>query len=781
VSIEGNVVNEQTAESLSSAAKVARAFASLREGRAAEAEALCVDVIRREPTHAAALHLLGVASLQRGDAASGIEFLCASLRANPNDAAAHCNLGNALRDVKRFEAAVESYRQALRIAPQFAGAYYGQGNALVDLNRYAEALRSFDAAIALRAEYPEAHNNRGNALLALGDPARAVESYRRAITQRPTFALAIGNLAQALVALKNFDEALGHYDRLLALNATDAHARRDRGHCLMQLGRVEAALASYDQALVLEPNDPEAAHGRGMARRRLGRHELALEDFERAYRLAPQSSEYLYRVAEALRDLARYGRAADAFAQVLEMTPDREFALGNFVHARLQVCDWSGYEQHVERALSAVAAEKRVYFPGPFLSVADSAEAQWRCARAFAGRPTAGGVQALWSGELYRREKIRVAYVSADFREHPVSALLVGVLEKHDRARFEVHGISLAREQRTSLGQRVKSAFDRFTDVSAHSDREVALLLREREIHIAVDLMGLSGHGRPGIFAHRPAPVQLSYLGYCATTASPDLDYLIADPVVVPPDERRFFTERIVYLPECYQPSDDRRPICAIEPLRSECGLPAQGFVFCCFNTHYKISPQFFGIWMRLLRETPDSVLWLSAGSPDVTANLRRAARVEGVDPERLVFAPRVEEAERHLARYRLADLFLDTLPFNAHATASDALWAGVPVLTCRGGSFAGRVASSLLTAIGMPELIATSVGEYYARALELATTPRLLSELRARLWVNRLARPLFATDRYTKHLESAFSAMLDRRWRGEGPLGFSVLPDSPV
>jgi predicted O-linked N-acetylglucosamine transferase (SPINDLY family) len=447
------------------------------------------------------------------------------------------------------------------------------------------------------------------------------------------------------------------------------------------------------------------------------------------------------------------------------------------LHARLQVCDWTGYDENVERAAQAVANGERVYLPGAFLSVADSARAQWQCALSFAARKQRAAHSPLWAGKAYSNDKVRVAYVSADFREHPVAMLLVGVLEHHDRGRFETFGIALSPEQSTPLGQRIKNAFARFIDVSGKTDREVAALLRELEIDIAVDLMGLSGSGRPGIFAHRPAPVQVGYLGFPATTASADLDYLLADNIVIPFSEQEFYTEQIAYLPGCYQPSDSMRAIAPQMPTRAECGLPQRGFVFCCFNTHYKISPTFFRVWMELLRDVPESILWLSAGSVDVTENLRRATRQHGVDPERLIFADRLADAERHLARLALADLFLDTLPFNAHATASDALWAGVPLLTCCGGSFAGRVAASLLTAIGLPELITATVDEYRARAHELAATPALLADLRARLRANRATHALFATSRYTAHLEKAFSTMLDKHRRGEVPAAFAVSP----
>jgi protein O-GlcNAc transferase len=726
---------------MSAALRVTQAFASLQDGRAAEAEAICTDVLRQQPQHADALHLLGIVALQRGDPHTGIERLRASIRVNPNNPFVHCNLGNALCEVKEQRAALECYGRSLQLAPTYAGAHYSRGNALMDLKQHAEALASFERAIATQPNFAEAYNNRGNALLALGEPRRALDSFRQAVHARPQFVLAMGNCARVLTDLTQYTEALPLYNHLLALN----------------------------------PDDVEALYGRGTAWRSLRRHAEALADFARALRLAPDSVDILYRKAEALRDLGRYVEAAESFARVLQLAPHRDFALGNLLHARLQTCDWRGYAENVEHSVRAVAEGRRVYLPGPFFAVADSAVAQMQCAQIFAAHRHPVSAPAPWTGETYSHEKIRVAYVSADFREHPVSALLVGVLEQHDRRRFEIYGISLVPAQDSCLGRRVRAAFDRFLDVSATTDLDVATLLRELQIDIAVDLMGLTGGGRPGIFTHRPAPVQVSYLGYTGTTASPDLDYLIADAVVVPPTEQGSYSERVVYLPDCYQPSDDKRAVAPATPTRVACGLPERGFVFCCFNTHYKISPLLFAVWMRLLTAVPDSVLWLSEGSPEGMRNLRTASLEHEVTPERLIFAPRIAATEEHLARYRLADLFLDTLPFNAHATASEALWVGLPVLTCRGGSFVGRVAASLLTAIGLPELIAADLEEYQTQALRLATTPALLEALRGRLHSNRTTHALFDTPRYTRHLEEAFSIMLDQRRRGESASGVRV------
>jgi protein O-GlcNAc transferase len=773
--VENDVDVAQATRTMSVAATFAQALNSLQRGRAAQAGALCAEVLRQQPQHADALHLLGVLALQQGKPADGIQWLRKSVHANPRHALAHCNLGNALRDAGQPSAAVESYRQALSLAPNFAGACFGMGNAYMDLRFVEDALRSFDQAIALQPNYAEAHNNRGNALEALGRIDDALRSFRRALEYRPHFDLALDNCAKVLLQSDQCEEALVVLNRLLSLQPTDAETHCRLGQCLMRLDRTGEALTSFDRAIALKKDYVEALYGRGVALRMAKRHREALHDFERASKVMPESVDILYRKAEALRDLSRPAEAALAFARVLELQPQRNYALGNLMHARLQICDWTDYEVNVERAVEAVAAGKRAYLPGAFLSISHSADLQRRCAELFAQPFEPAARPVLWNGEIYAHDRIRVAYISADFHEHPVSVLLVGVLEHHDRRRFEIAGLSLAPEDGSPLGCRIKEAFDRFDDVSRMTDAQIARLMREREIDIAVDLMGLSGGGRPAIYSYRAAPVQVSFLGFPGTTALPGMDYLIGDNVVIPPTEQRHYTEHVTYLPEGYQPGDANRPIGGAIPTRAECGLPHEGLVFCCFNTHYKISPMFFAAWMRLLRSVPESVLWLSAGLPAARDNLRRAAAQRGVAPERLIFAPRLPSAEDHLARYRLADLFLDTSPFNAHATASDALWAGVPVITCLGGTFAGRVAASLLTAIGASELITQTLDEYEALAVRLATTPTLLDELRCRLSRNRGTHPLFDTGRYCRHLEAAYSTMWLKMQRHEQPVGFAV------
>jgi protein O-GlcNAc transferase len=366
-------------------------------------------------------------------------------------------------------------------------------------------------------------------------------------------------------------------------------------------------------------------------------------------------------------------------------------------------------------------------------------------------------------------DRIRLGYFSADFHGHATSYLMAELFEVHDRARFDVTAFSFGPEDDGDVRQRLAASFERFIDVRNETDHAVAALARKLEIDIAVDLKGFTVDGRTGIFARRAAPIQVGYLGFPGSMGADYFDYLVADRVVIPPAERQFFSEKIVYLPDSYQVNDRKRPIAGRTPTRAQAGLPENGFVFCCFNNNHKITPAMFACWMRLLARVEGSVLWLLEDNAVAAANLLREAAARAIDPQRLVFAGRMPLPE-HLARHRLADLFLDTLPYNAHTTASDALWAGLPLVTCLGDTFAGRVAASLVNAVRLPELVAATPQAYEHLALELARDPEKLAAIKRKLARHRLTTPLFDTVRFARHIEAAFMAMHERHQAGLPP-----------
>jgi predicted O-linked N-acetylglucosamine transferase (SPINDLY family) len=477
-----------------------------------------------------------------------------------------------------------------------------------------------------------------------------------------------------------------------------------------------------------------------------------------------------------LASLHRHEEATASYDKALEIDPDCSYAFGEAAGSRAQVCDWRGRDLQEQQLMKNVRSRKPTCVPFLFLAASHSPADQLICATTFVRDRCPASRHSLWKGERYKHDRIRVAYVSADFHEHATAHLMAGLLERHDRTRFETVSVSFGPDDVSEMRRRLKNAFARFIDVRNKSDGDIASLLRELEIDIAVDLKGFTTDCRTGIFAWRPAPMQVNYLGYPGTMGAEYIDYLIADEIVVPRDHQIHYSEKVVYLPDCYQVNDSGRRMAEHAPARAEAGLPERGFVFCSFNNSYKITPAFFDVWMRLLREVEGSVLWLLEANAAATRNLRREAADRGIAPERLIFAPRIKVAD-HLARHRLADLFLDTLPINAHTTASDALWVGVPLVTCLGTTFAGRVAASVLNAIGLNELITHSLEEYEALALELARNRERLAEIKSKLAQNRGTYPLFDTDRFRRHIEAAYTTMWERYQRGEPPQSFAVAP----
>jgi predicted O-linked N-acetylglucosamine transferase (SPINDLY family) len=642
--------------------------------------------------------------------------------------------------------------------------------------RFEQADQLLARALAINPKSPEAHSNRGNVQKARGHLAEALASYDRALALKPDLVDGLNNRAGALKDLERYDEALASYDGALALKPDLAVAHYNRGAVLSALKRHDEALVSYDRALAIKPGFAEALNNRGAALAALKRDAEALASYDRALVLRPAFAEALQNRGATLSCLGRHEEAGKALEQALKFSPDLPFARGTLLHSKMHCCEWSTYEGESKRVIADVRAGKRACEPFMFLGISDSPQDQLRCSRTWVHEQCPPSASSVWAGPRYRHDRIRLAYVSSDFRAHPLGHLMAALFEQHDRSRFETIAVSLGSDDRSPMRSRLEHAFDRFIDVRQHSDREIAKLMREMEVDIAVDRNGFTTGARPGIFALRPAPIQVSYLAYPGTTGADHIDYVIADETVIPREEQSCYTEGVVYLPDSYQVNDSKRHIAERTPTRTEAGLPDRGFVFCSFNNNYKITPQMFDIWMSLLRQVEESVLWLLEGNATAQRNLRKEAAARGVDGDRLIFAPRIAP-EDHLARHRLADLFLDTLPCNAHTTASDALWAGLPVLTCMGTTFAGRVAASLLRAIGLPRLITHSLDEYKSLALELATQRALLEEVRQALERNRHEWPLFDTSRFRRHIEAAYLQMWDLYQRGETPASFTIEP----
>jgi len=723
--------------------KLRTAFTFHQAGNLAEAARLYGEVLRGDPKHFDALYLLGFAEYQRG----------------------------------RFEAAERLMAEAVEVNPRSLDALYNRAAALLQLNRHAEALSVYDAALALKPDAAEFIAGRGAALSSLGRREEALGAYDKALALRPTLATAWNHRGNALLELKRCEEAVASYERAVAIKPDYPEAWRLRGVALAQLARLEDALASVERALAIKPDDADALEERGNLLMRLNRHAEAVAAYDAALALKPENIHALYNRGNALSILKRFEEAMRDCESVLSRDPDYPYARGVLVHCKLQCCDWRDFDGERGKIALALEAGKRVVSPFNHKALSDSAAEQWQCARTWVRHECPPSPAPLWRGERYRHDRIRLAYVSADFNLSAVATLMAGVFEHHDRKRFEIIAVSFGSDVKTEMRDRLVGAFERFEETRALSDAEIAAFMHRSEVDIAVDLMGFTGECRSGIFALRPAPVQVNYLGFPSTMGARHLDYIIADKTVIQEGEQVHCSEKVVFLPNCYLPNDSTRPIAARTPSRGEAGLPDDGFVFCSFNQAYKFAPAMFDIWMRLLKRTEGSILWLPECAAAAMRNLKAEALKREVAPERIVFAPFAPSTEDHLARLRLADLFLDTLPYNSHTSACDALWSGVPVVTCPGSSFAGRVAASVLLAIDLPELVASSLDEYENIAAEFAREPTFLAAIKEKIAKHREVCPLFDTMRFTRNLEAAYTAMWRRARRGEAPASFAVAP----
>lgn len=635
--------------------------------------------------------------------------------------------------------------------------------ALYDQGRLGEVIDHIRLLIDLYPSQPDLHNIAGAAYAGTGQFEQAIEAYDRAIALKSDYDEVYANRATALIGLKRHAEALASCDRAIRLASENAQAHSNRGIALKALDRLDEALASHDRAARLSPGSAEIHYNRGNTLLNLKRSEEAVTAYDKAIALRPAYAFALANRGHALRDLERLDLALDSYGRAIALKPDYQEPLSQLIYLRARTCHWQDTPDPAGVGLAGDTIS-----PYALVVLDDDPQRNLVRARRYVAEKFATLVPTP-STPATHEGPIRIGYFSADFRDHAVMYQLARMFELHDRARFSVHAFSYGEPRKSTMRTRLERAFDAFHDVSAMESRDIAALARREGINIAVDLMGYTTNARPDILALRPAPVQISYIGYPGTMGAPFIDYLIADPILIPDAQRQHYAEKIIYLPEVYQANDDTREIAERVLTRAELGLPEKGFVFCCFNNSFKIGPAEFDIWMRLLRRIEGSVLWLFEGNRWVKNNLRGEATKRGIDPDRLIFASHMSHGD-HLARLRHADIFLDCFSCNAHATASDALWAGVPVITAPGQSFTARVGASLAQAIGLPELIAATSVEYERIALELASDPARLAALRKRLAQNRNTAPLFDSARFTRHIETAFEMAWDRAIKGEKP-----------
>jgi protein O-GlcNAc transferase len=694
------------------------------------------------------------------------------ITARPDYFEAHRGRGRALLAQQKPEAALISYARAVALRPDDFEVRFDRGVALNRLDRYREALGELEKALALRPDNDAALAQCGIALAELERYREAEACLTRAVSARPNDAAALDSLGVALQGLGRLTEALERHDRALAIKAANPVALNNRGHALAALGRHAAALESYDRALAFVRPGVRVLLNRGIAFNALKQPREALECLDAAISLAPDNATAHCQRGDALMASRNLAGALESYEKTLLLRTPLSDVLDRLAMCVAKLCDWTRAAEIARQLEIRVSDGTAVIAPFTLLQYDSTPAQQLACARHYV-RERIPSASAARAAPARKHDKLRIAYLSANFNRPAVASLVAGLFERHDRAKFEITGISFGIGESAAARTRVVSALDAFHDLHALADEEIAQRLSNLEIDIAVDLTGHGPDGRPGILASRPAPIQVNYLGYPGTMGAAFIDYVIADSIVVPPGEEDFYTEKVVRLPDCCQVNDAKRAIAEVTPTRKDAGLPENGFVFASFNSGI-ISAPVFEVWMGLLARVEGSVLWLSE-VPDATKfNLRQRAGALGVDPDRLIFAARIAQAE-HLARHRLADLFLDTLPFGTRSAASDALWTGLPVLTCRGNSFAGRVAASQLNCLGLTQLVTASLTEYAALARWLAQDRDILAEIKKRLVENRSTSPLFDADLMRRNLEEAYTVMWARREAGERPASFDV------
>ena len=737
-----------------------QAIQAFQSGNLESADLSLRRVLQADSKNLPALHILGLIKASQSNYREAADYLARAARIYPNDASIQFNLAKALMDSGKDEDALAHHKKAVALAPNNPEAWLNYGKTASNLGRYEDALAWYSNAINLKPDYAEALLNKGAILKEFKRQEEAIYFAEQALAIKPDLVEAWSNKGGALRELKRYDEAIAHYDKALSLKLDYAEGWYNKGIVLHELKRFDESIAHYDKSLSLKPHNAEAWSNKGVTLHELKQYDEAIAHFDKALSLKPNYAEAWSNKGATLNELKRYDEAIAHYDKAFSLKPDIDWMAGDLLYTEMKVCNWSDLVDSLENISKKVVANEKVINPFALLALNDDPVLHKKSSEIYTQskypfNPVLGSIF-----KHPQSQKIRIGYFSADFRNHPVSFLTAELFELHDKNKLEIIAFSFGVDDQSSMRMRLSQAFNQFIDVSDKSDLEIAKLTRDLRIDIAVDLGGHTQDSRTGIFSYRAAPIQLSYIGYLGTMGAEYYDYLLADKIIVPDELQKFYSEKIAYLPS-YQVNDRKRTISERQYTRKELGLPETGFVFCCFNSNYKILPSIFDSWMRILNTVEGSILFLYAENEWSKANLIKEAALRGIDTVKLIFGGSMPK-EEYLARYRVCDLFLDTFPYNAGTTASDALWVGLPVLTLMGQSFASRMAASLLSAIGLSELITTTQDEYEALAIELANNPQKFESIKLKLAHNRLTTPLFDTPLFTKNLEAAYIRMYE-------------------
>ena len=774
------------------------------------AKSLLLKVLQSDSKNITGLHLLGLIEASQGNYKEASQLLSKAALIDPRNASIRYNLARTLVDCGEDQESLPHHIKAIELDVNNVGAWLNYGLTLLKLNKFKEAFELYDKATNVHPNCFDFYLGKGAALKNLGRYDEAIVVYQMLLRHEPNYVEALSNLGNAYHEVKKYDEALACFDKALNISPGYVEALSNRGSCLNSLRRYSDAVLCYDRAISINPNMPELWANKAITLTALKRYDEAIAHNDKAIDIRPSYAQAWLNKGNVFNELKRFDEAtfyyqqainissgyAEAWAnkgnmlnelklfhdaiahyeKAIQLKPSIEWIGGDLIHVKMKVSNWSNLTEVLPDLISRIKSEEKVASPFHLLSLVDDEALHHLAAKIFVQEKFP---EDLSLGQLPNKKgsnRIKIGYFSADFKSHPVAYLTAELFEQHDRSQFELYAFSLSKASESDdMRTRLMKTFDHFIDVDHLSDLEVATLARELGIDIAVDLSGLTLNSRTGIFSYLAAPIQVNYLGYPGTLGTEYFDYIIADEVVIPKDSRDFYSEKVVYLPDTYMVDDSKRVPSDKTFSREYFKLPTHGFVFCCFNNSYKFNANVIQAWARILSAVPDSVLWVSENNEEFQKNLISELENLGIQSSRIIFAPRVESMGDHLARYRLADLFLDTYPYNAHTTALDALKAGVPVLTLTGNSFASRVASSLLKAINLPELAAVNQTNYEKLAIELATDQKKLKDVKSRLEKNYGLAPLFNTRLFTKNIELAYQEIYRRYQLGLKPEHISV------
>ncbi len=760
------------------------------------------DALNNDPNCPVAMGWLGTLEAQQKNFSKAKSLLKNALAIAPNNIDFICNYASLLQEIQQYKEAATVWERAVAISSDHvnlkalaicyiessefeealevlenhqmltsksADLITYRGIALVNLGKLQEALNSFDCAISLNPGYEIAWCNKADLLSDLKQLDQALSCYDRAIHLKPDYIVAWNNKGNALKSLNHHDQALACYSEAIRLNPSYALAWNNKGHVLAERKRFHAAIKCYECAIGIKPDYAAAWNGKANMQRSLNRITDSIYSYDKAVKIRPDFAEAWCDRGSALCELREFESAVESYRCAYELNPNIPLLLGSLIHTKMNICDWADLDYLLMALEAEIRAGKLASAPFPVLGLFDSPFLQHLAAEIFS-RNNQGNLHTVHGVSQPRKSsKIRIGYFSMDFREHPVAYLLAELIELHNRNEFEVYGFSIGADTADFMRKRLEMSFDELFDVEGSTAQEIVQLSRRLQIDIAIDLGGYTKGSHPEIFANRAAPIQISYLGYPGTSGDPSMDYFIGDKTTVTNVNKHFFSEKIIFLPNQFQVNPSSRLSYAGEQSRSTFGIPENKFIFCCFNNNWKILPKMFRQWMILLQAASNSVLWLYADSLAVEKNLKIEAQKLGVAQDRLIFAKR-NSRDRYLAQYRIADLFLDTFPYNAGTTASDALHSGLPVLTLEGTSFASRMASSMLQTIGLPELVSRSPEEYSSIALDLASNPDKLQEIKTRLAENIVSSPIFNPALFANHIEQAYKISF-QRYQNSSPL----------